>query len=84
MQVMVYKVKEIQEDLDFGCEERSEDSPVMAIVLLTGEDGREKMTRQEDQLLYARNIDVGDSVVFDENGQLKKILNSPLPLILSY
>ena len=40
---MVYKVKEIQEDLDFGCEERSEDSPVMAIVLLTGEDGREKM-----------------------------------------
>ena len=74
MQVMVYKVKEIQEDLDFGCEERSEDSPVMAIVLLTGEDGREKMTRQEDQLLYARNIDVGDKVVFDENGQLKKII----------
>ena len=71
---MVYKVKEIQEDLDFGCEERSEDSPVMAIVLLTGEDGREKMTRQEDQLLYARNIDVGDNVVFDENGQLKKII----------
>ena len=74
MQVMVYKVKEIQEDLDFGCEERSEDSPVMAIVLLPGEDGREKMTRQEDQLLYARNIDVGDNVVFDENGQLKKII----------
>lgn len=74
MQVMVYKVKEIQEDLDFGCEERSEDSPVMAIVLLAGEDGREKMTRQEDQLLYARNIDVGDSAVFDENGQLKKII----------
>lgn len=74
MQVMVYKVKEIQEDLDFGCEERSEDSPVMAIVLLMGEDGREKMTRQEDQLLYARNIDVGDNVVFDENGQLKKII----------
>ena len=74
MQVMVYKVKEIQEDLYFGCEERSEDSPVMAIVLLTGEDGREKMTRQEDQLLYARNIDVGDNVVFDENGQLKKII----------
>ena len=74
MQVMVYKVKEIQEDLDFGCEERSEDSQVMAIVLLTGEDGREKMTRQEDQLLYARNIDVGDNVVFDENGQLKKII----------
>ena len=69
-----YKVKEIQEDLDFGCEERSEDSPVMAIVLLLEEDGREKMTRQEDQLLYARNIDVGDSVVFDEKNQLKKII----------
>ena len=33
---MKYKVMEIQEDVDFGCEERSEGSPVMAVVLLRG------------------------------------------------
>ena len=70
---MKYKVLEIQEDLDFGCEERSEDSPVMAVVLLKGEDGSEKMTRQVDQMLYDREINVGDFVVFDENMKLKKI-----------
>lgn len=69
---MKYKVLEIQEDLDFGCEERSEDSPVMAVVVLKGEDGSEKMTRQVDQMLYAREINVGDFVVFDESMKLKK------------
>ncbi|MDD5804323.1 hypothetical protein ACTQWG_11600 [Blautia sp. HCP3S3_H10_1] len=69
---MKYKVLEIQEDLDFGCEERSEDSPVMAVVLLKGEDGSEKMTRQVDQMLYDREINVGDFVVFDESMKLKK------------
>ena len=47
---MKYKVMEIQEDVDFGCEERSEGSPVMAVVLLRGEDGSEMMTRQADQM----------------------------------
>ena len=69
---MKYKVLEIQEDLDFGCEERSEDSPVMAVVLLKGEDGSEKMTRQVDQMLYDREINVVDFVVFDESMKLKK------------
>ena len=69
---MKYKVLEIQEDLDFGCEERSEASPVMAVVLLKGEDGSEKMTRQVDQMLYDREINVGDFVVFDESMKLKK------------
>ena len=69
---MKYQVLEIQEDLDFGCEERSEDSPVMAVVLLKGEDGSEKMTRQVDQMLYDREINVGDFVVFDESMKLKK------------
>ena len=41
----IYKVTAIQEDLDFGCEERSGDSPVMAVVILQGADGSEKMTR---------------------------------------
>ncbi|MFR8999209.1 MAG: hypothetical protein ACLVIY_01060 [Anaerobutyricum soehngenii] len=31
---MMYTVKRIDEDLDFGCEERPDDAPVMAIVTL--------------------------------------------------
>ena len=68
-----YKVTAIQEDLDFGCEERSTDSPVMAVVILEGEDGIEKMTRQVDKLLYERDINEGDRVTFDEENQLKKM-----------
>ena len=30
---MMYTVKRIDEDLDFGCEERLDDAPVMALVL---------------------------------------------------
>ena len=69
---MKYKVVEIQEDVDFGCEERSEDSPVMAVVLLEGEDGSKTMTRQADQMLYDRGIDEGDSVEFNERHELVK------------
>lgn len=70
---MKYKVMEIQEDVDFGCEERSEESPVMAVVLLRGEDGSEMMTRQADQMLYDGGIEEGDSVVFDERYELVKL-----------
>lgn len=31
---MMYTVKRIDEDLDFGCEERPENVPVMALVTL--------------------------------------------------
>ena len=71
---MKYKVMEIQEDVDFGCEEGSEGSPVMAVVLLRGEDGSEMMTRQADQMLYDGGIEEGDSVVFDERYELVKLL----------
>ena len=71
---MKYKVMEIQEDVDFGSEERSEGSPDMAVVLLRGEDGSEMMTRQADQMLYDGGIEEGDSVVFDERYELVKLL----------
>lgn len=74
---MKYKVMEIQEDVDFGCEERSEGSPVMAVVLLRGEDGSEMMTRQADQMLYDGGIEEGDSVVFDERYELVKLALEP-------
>ena len=38
---MMYTVKRIDEDLDFGCEERPDDAPVMAIVTLVDSSGKE-------------------------------------------
>ena len=38
---MMYTVKRIDEDLDFGCEERPDDVPVMAIVTLVDSSGKE-------------------------------------------
>ena len=62
---MRYKVLKIEEDVDFGCEERGEDSPVMAVVLLQDEKGNEQKVRQEDQMLYERDINEGDLVFFN-------------------
>lgn len=36
---MKYQVVRIDEDIDFGCEERSADEPVMAVVVLQDENG---------------------------------------------
>lgn len=69
---MTYKVITIQEDLDFGCEERQPGAPLMAVVVLQDENGSEKMLRHEDGLLYERNINEGDRVILDENNCLQK------------
>ena len=65
----------IDEDIDFGCEERSADEPVMAVVVLQDENGNESRIRQEDQMLYDRNIEEGDTVILNENGELRKVLS---------
>ena len=59
---MKYQVMRIEEDLDFGCEERGADEPVMAVVVLKDENGTESRIRQEDQMLY-------------DNGELRKVLS---------
>ena len=72
---MKYQVVRIGEDIDFGCEERSADEPVMAVVVLQDENGNESRIRQEDQMLYDRNIEEGDTVILNENGELRKVLS---------
>ena len=69
---MIFKVQKIEEDIDFGCEERMDDEPVMAVVTLQDEAGAEKRVKMPDQLLYEREINEGDQVIFDENGKLQK------------
>ena len=73
--VMKYTVKRIDEDLDFGCEERSADAPVMAVVTLVDEAGQEVRMRQPDQMLYDRDINEGDTVILNERQELQKPLD---------
>ena len=70
---MIYIVKRIDEDLDFGCEERAEGVPVMAVVTLMNFSGEELIVKSEDAMLYERNINEGDKVYFDEENNLEKI-----------
>ena len=70
---MIYIVKRIDEDLDFGCEERAEGAPVMAVVTLMNSSGEELRVKAEDAMLYERNIIEGDKVYFDEENKLEKI-----------
>lgn len=76
---MIYTVKRIEEDLAFGCEERTCDDPVMAIVTLADETGREQQIKMEDALLYKRDINEGDKVFFDEGSRLEKTLEDGEP-----
>ena len=64
---MMYTVKRIDEDLDFGCEERLDDAPVMALVTLVDSSGKEVTVKAEDAKLYERTVnpvdDFGDCQV---------------------
>ena len=64
---MIYTVKRIDEDLDFGCEERAEGTPVMAVVTLIDSFGEKLRVKVEDALLYKNNINEGDKVCFNKN-----------------
>lgn len=70
---MMYTVKRIDEDLNFGCEERPDDVPVMAIVTLVDSSGKEVTVKAEDAKLYKCNINEGDRVCFDINNELEKV-----------
>ena len=71
--IMQYKVLKIEEDMDFGCEDRQPGEPLMSIVRLEDENGNEISLRHEDGLLYERNINEGDLVTLDEQRQLWKV-----------
>lgn len=70
---MKYTEKRIDEDLDFGREERIEGAPVMAVVTLIDEEDREMKLQQPDQMLYSKEINEGDIVYLDEKKELQKV-----------
>lgn len=66
-----YTVKRIDEP-DFGCEGRPEDAVIMDKVHLCDEQGNAKVVEVSDALLYERNLNEGDSVIWDyEKGLIK-------------
>lgn len=66
-----YRVLAIEEDLDFGCEERMA-AARMAVVTLQEESGVKVQKKQPDEMLYERGIEPGDTVYFDREGRLQK------------
>ena len=70
--MMFYTVIRIDEDMDFGCEERQENQPVKAIVSMKGDDGKTITVKMADVLLYERNIQPGTEVSIDQDGLLHK------------
>lgn len=56
---MQYKVLKIEEDMDFGCEERQPGEALMSVVLMEDENGNETSLRHDDGLLYERDINHG-------------------------
>ena len=70
---MIYTVLKIEEDLDYGCEDRRDDQTVMAVVTLRSEAGEESARKIPDRLLYEREIIQGDQVIFDENDQIQRL-----------
>ena len=55
---MQYKVLKIEEDMDFGCEERQPGEALMSVVLMEDENRNETSLRHDDGLLYERDINV--------------------------
>lgn len=48
---MRYKISKIEEAIEFGCEERGHDMPVMAVVTLEDENGKRMKIPQSDKML---------------------------------
>ena len=54
----------------------------MAVVTLRDEEGMEITLRQEDQMLYQREIKEGDEVILDEEKKLQKVPDGLSILVL--
>ncbi len=74
--IMKYTVEKIEEDLDFGCEERTDDMPLQAVVTLSDETGATVIQKFSDAALTGQNIQEGNTVIIDESGELRQALQN--------
>lgn len=63
------------DEADFGCEGRQPGQEVLDSVWIKDENGTVSIIKQEDRMLYDRNLNEGDMVVFDESGTLQRVEN---------
>lgn len=69
----MYRIIRIEEP-DFGCEGRMEGQAIMDTVVLREESGQEIVKQMEDSLLYERNLNEGDAVMIEKNGNLRSVV----------
>ena len=74
---MIYRLVDILEDIDFGCEERKGDRPLMAVAVLEDPDKNQIRFKMADNLFTQRGLQAGDSVYIDEDDTLRKAITSP-------
>ena len=74
---MIYRLVDILEDIDFGCEEREGDLPLMAVAVLEDPDNNKIRFKMPDALFTKRGLQAGDSVYIDEDDTLRKAITSP-------
>lgn len=74
---MIYRLVDILEDIDFGCEEREGDLPLMAVAVLEDPDNNKIRFKMADALFTKRGLQAGDSVYIDEEDTLRKAITSP-------
>ena len=74
---MIYRLVDILEDIDFGCEEREGDLPLMAVAVLEDPDNNKICFKMADALFTQRGLQAGDSVYIDEDDTLRKAITSP-------
>ncbi len=64
-----YKVLRI-DDPDFGCEGVPDSCSPQASVVLADKNGEQIVVRQDDDMLYKRQIEEGCTVCFDDENKL--------------
>ena len=74
---MIYRLVDILEDIDFGCEEREGSRPLMAVAVLEDTDKNQIRFKMEDALFTQRDLRAGESVYIDEDDTLRKAITSP-------
>lgn len=81
---MQYKVLKIEEDMDFGCEERQPGEALMSVVLMEDENGNETSLRHDDGLLYERDINEGDLVTHGRAASAVEIVKQKGTYIIGF
>ena len=74
---MIYRLVDILEDIDFGCEEREGELPLMAVAVLEDPDNNKIRFKMPDALFTKRGLQAGDSVYIDEDDTLRKAITTP-------